>query len=157
MAEDHGAPEAGQLPRVWTRDCRETESRQNAHRYNFTSFLDSHCPSAEEYSSLSACTECNQIVHSFPTCSTTTQAWWSPEVEEAVRERRKAFAATHRSDEGRQAYILSSRYAPPVIAKAKPSSIKLFVLSIMQEDVHTLRERSCSVCKSSVRLGHHDG
>ena len=28
MAEDHGAPEAGQLPRVWTRDCRETESRQ---------------------------------------------------------------------------------------------------------------------------------
>ena len=28
MAEDHGAPEAGQLPRVWTRGHRETESRQ---------------------------------------------------------------------------------------------------------------------------------
>ena len=28
MAEDNGAPEAGQLPRVWTRGCRETESRQ---------------------------------------------------------------------------------------------------------------------------------
>ena len=28
MAEDHGAPEAGQLPRVWTRGRRETESRQ---------------------------------------------------------------------------------------------------------------------------------
>ena len=27
-AEDHGAPEAGQLPRVWTRGRRETESRQ---------------------------------------------------------------------------------------------------------------------------------
>ena len=27
MAEDHGAPEAGQLPKAWTRD-RETESRQ---------------------------------------------------------------------------------------------------------------------------------
>ena len=28
MAEDHGAPEAGQLPRVLTRGRRETESRQ---------------------------------------------------------------------------------------------------------------------------------
>ena len=35
-------------------------------------------------------------------------------------------------------------------------SYELFVLSIMQEDVHTLRERSCSVCKSSFRLVYHD-
>ena len=28
MAEDHEAPEAGQLSRVWTRGRRETESRQ---------------------------------------------------------------------------------------------------------------------------------
>ena len=28
MAEDHGAPEAGQLSRVWTRGRKETESRQ---------------------------------------------------------------------------------------------------------------------------------
>ena len=28
MAEDNGAPEAGQLPRVCTRGRRETESRQ---------------------------------------------------------------------------------------------------------------------------------
>ena len=28
MAEDHGAPEAGQLPKVWTRGRKETESRQ---------------------------------------------------------------------------------------------------------------------------------
>ena len=28
MAEDHGAPEAGQLSRVWTRGRTETESRQ---------------------------------------------------------------------------------------------------------------------------------
>ena len=28
LAEDHGAPEAGKLPRVWTRGRRETESRQ---------------------------------------------------------------------------------------------------------------------------------
>ena len=28
MEEDHGAPEAGQLPMVWTRGRTETESRQ---------------------------------------------------------------------------------------------------------------------------------
>ena len=28
MVEDHGAPEAGQLPRVWTRGRRETDCRQ---------------------------------------------------------------------------------------------------------------------------------
>ena len=28
MAEDHGAPEAGQLSRVWTRGRKDTESRQ---------------------------------------------------------------------------------------------------------------------------------
>ena len=29
MAEDHGAPEAEKLPRVWTRGGRETDSRQS--------------------------------------------------------------------------------------------------------------------------------
>ena len=48
-----------------------------------------------------------------------SKAWWSPEVEEAVSERRKAFAASHRSDEDRQAYISASRRALSVIAKAK--------------------------------------
>ena len=28
MAEDHGAPEPGQLPSAWTRGHKETESRQ---------------------------------------------------------------------------------------------------------------------------------
>ena len=30
MAEDHGALETAKLSRAWTRDCRETESRQKA-------------------------------------------------------------------------------------------------------------------------------
>ena len=47
------------------------------------------------------------------------KAWWSAEVEEAVSERRKAFAAAHRSDEDHQAYISASRHASSVIAKAK--------------------------------------
>ena len=40
-------------------------------------------------------------------------------MEQAVSERRKAFAAAHRSDEDRQAYISASRGALSVIAKAK--------------------------------------
>ena len=40
-------------------------------------------------------------------------------MEEAVSERHKAFAAAHRSDEDRQAYISASRRALSVIAKAK--------------------------------------
>ena len=47
------------------------------------------------------------------------KAWWSAEVEEAVSERRKAFATAHRSDEDRQAYISASRRALSVISKAK--------------------------------------
>ena len=37
-----------------------------------------------------------------------SKAWWSAEVEGVVSERRKAFAAGHRSDEDRQAYISTS-------------------------------------------------
>ena len=40
-------------------------------------------------------------------------------MEEGVSERRRAFAAAHRSDEDRQAYISASRRASSVIAKAK--------------------------------------
>ena len=40
-------------------------------------------------------------------------------MEEAVSERRKGFAAVHRSDEDRQAYISASRCASTVIVKAK--------------------------------------
>ena len=40
-------------------------------------------------------------------------------MEKAVSERRKAFAAAHRSDEDCQAYISASRHASSVIAKAK--------------------------------------
>ena len=40
-------------------------------------------------------------------------------MEEAISERRKAFATAHRSDEDRQAYISASRRASSFIAKAK--------------------------------------
>ena len=46
------------------------------------------------------------------------KAWWSGKVEEAISERRKAFAAAQ-SNENRQAYISASRRASTVIARAK--------------------------------------
>ena len=46
------------------------------------------------------------------------KVWQFAEVEIAVSERRKAFAATHKSDEDYQAYISTSPRASSVIAKA---------------------------------------
>ena len=89
----------------------------------------SYCPSADEYSSLSLSSAAalftsltlNAAKSSIPfgRIKRPPKAWWSAEVEQAVSERRKAFAAAHRSDEDRQAYISASRRASSVIAKAK--------------------------------------
>ena len=102
---------------------------QKARWDGFASYIDSHCPSAEEYSSLSlsyAAALFTSLTLSaakssipFGRIKRPPKAWWSAEVEEAVSERRKAFAAAHRSDEDRQAYISASRRASSVIAKAK--------------------------------------
>ena len=93
----------------------------------FASHFDSHCPSAEEYSSLSSATALftsltlNAAMSSNPfgRIKRPPKAWWSAEVEEAVSKRCKAFAAAHRSDEDCHAYISASRCASSVIAKAK--------------------------------------
>ena len=102
---------------------------QKARWDDFDSYFDFHCPSAEEYSSLSFSSAAalftslamNAAKSSIPfgRIKRPPKAWWSAEVEEAVSERRKAFAAAHRSDEDRQAYISASRRASSVIAKAK--------------------------------------
>ena len=100
---------------------------QKAHWDGFASYFDSHCPSAEEYSSLSSAAALftsltlNAAKPSIPfgRIKRPPKAWWSAEVESAVSERRKAFAATHRSDEDRQADITVSRRASSIIAKAE--------------------------------------
>ena len=89
--------------------------------------FDSHCPSAEEYSSLSSAAALftslalNAAKSSIPfSCiKRHPKAWWSAEVEGAVSERRKIFAAAHRSGKDRQAYISASRCASSVITKAE--------------------------------------
>ena len=96
---------------------------------DFAIYFDSHCPSAEEYLSLSLSSAAalftslamNAAKSSIPfgCIKRPPKAWRSAEVEGAVSERRKAFAAAHRSDEDRQAYISASRRASFVIAKAK--------------------------------------
>ena len=102
---------------------------QKARWDGFASYFDSHCPSAEEYSSLSLSSAAalftslalNAAKSSIPfgRIKRPPKAWWSAEVEQAVSKRRKAFAAAHRSDEDRQAYISASRRSSSVIAKAK--------------------------------------
>ena len=102
---------------------------QKAHWDDFASYFDYYSPSAEEYSFLSLSSAAalftslalNAAKSSIPfgRIKRPPKAWWSAEVEEAVSERRKAFAAAHRSDEDRQAYISASRRASSVIAKAK--------------------------------------
>ena len=89
--------------------------------------FDSHCPFAEKYSSLSfaaalfSSLALNAAKSSIPfgRIKRHPKAWWSPELEEAVSERPKAFAVAHRSDEDRQAYISAFRRASSVIAKAE--------------------------------------
>ena len=95
----------------------------------FASYFDSHCASAAEYSSLSLSSaaalftslalNAAKFFIPFGRIKRPPKAWWSAEVKSAVSERRKAFAAAHRSDENRQAYISASRRASSVIAKAK--------------------------------------
>ena len=102
---------------------------QKARWDDFAFYFDSHCSSAEEYSSLSLSSAAalftflalNAAKSSIPFghIKRPLKAWRSAEVEEAVSERRKVFAAAHRSDEDRQAYIFASRCASSVIAKAK--------------------------------------
>ena len=97
--------------------------------YDIASYIESHRPSAEEYSSLSLFSAAalftslalNAAKSSIPfgRIKRPPKAWWSAEVKGAVSGRRKAFAAAHRSDEDRQAYISASRRASSVIAKAK--------------------------------------
>ena len=102
---------------------------QKARWDDFASYFDSHCPTAEEYSSLSLSSAAalftslamNAAKSSIPfgRIKRPPKAWWCAEVEEAVGERRRAFATAHRSDEDRQAYISASRRASSVIAKAE--------------------------------------
>ena len=100
---------------------------QKARWDDLASYFDFHCPSAEEYSTVSLSSAAalftslalNATKSSIPVgrIKRHSKSWWSAEVESAVSERRKAFAAVHRSDKDRRAYISASRRASSVIAK----------------------------------------
>ena len=102
---------------------------QKARWDGYACYFDSHCPSAEEYSSLFLSSAAalftslamNAVKSSIPfgRIKRHPNVWCSDEVEQAISERRKAFAAAHRSDEDRKAYIFASRRASSVIAKAE--------------------------------------
>ena len=133
---------------------------QKARWDGFASYIDSHCPSAEECSCLSLSSAAalftslalNAARSSIPfgCIKRRPKAWWSAEVEEAVSERPKTFAATHKSDEDRQAYISASRCASSVIAKAKAEALQTTCSSFSPtsnpKSVHSLL---CSIAGSS--------
>ena len=132
---------------------------QKARWDDFASYFASHCPSAEEYSSLSLSSAAalftslalNAAKSSIPFghIKRPPKAWWSAEVEQAIGERRRAFATAHRSDEDRQAYISASRRASSVIAKAKAEAWRTICTSLSPKSnpksVHSLL---CSIAGS---------
>ena len=118
------------------------------------------CPSAEEYSSLSLSSAAalftsltlNAAKSSIPfgRIKRHPKARWSPEVEEAVSERRKAFAATHRSDEDRQAYISASRCTSSVITKPKTEAWQMTCSSLsLKSNPKSVHSLLCSITGSS--------
>ena len=71
-------------------------------------------------------------------------------MEDAVSERHKAFAAAHRSDEERQAYISASRRASSVIAKAKAEAWQKTCSSLSpKSNPKTVYSLLCSIAGSS--------
>ena len=94
---------------------------ERLHSYNFqkscwnysVSHFDSYCPSAEECSFLSCADalftslalNATKLFISFGRVKRQLQTWWSPEVEEAVSERRNAFAAVRRRSLGLQFHV----------------------------------------------------
>ena len=125
---------------------------QKARWDGFASYFDSHCSSAKEYSSLSLSSAAalftsltlNAAKSSIPfvRIKRHSKTWWSAEVEQAVSERRKAFAAAHRSDEDCQVYISASRRASSVIPKAKTEAWQTTCFSLSPKSnpksVHSL-------------------
>ena len=130
---------------------------QKAHWDGFASYFDSHCPSAEEYSS---CSSVAALVTSvtlnvakssipFSCIKRPFKAWWSAEVEQAVSERRKAFAATHRSNEDRQACIYASKHPLSVIAKAKTEAWQMTCSSLSpKSNPKSVHSHLCSITGS---------
>ena len=131
---------------------------QKARWDGFAPHFDSHCPSAEEYSSLSSAAALftsmalNAAKSSIPfgRIKRPPKAWWSSEMESEVSERCKAFAAAHKSDEDCQAYISTSRRASSIIAKAKAEAWQTTCSSLSPrsnpKSVHALL---CSIAGSS--------
>ena len=123
--------------------------------------FDSHCSSAEEYSSYSSAAalfsslavSAAKSFIPFGRIKRHPKAWWSAEVENAVSEIRKAFAAAHRSDEDRRAYISASRPALSIIAKAKAEAWQTTCSSLSSKSnpkaVHSLLRSIAGSASSS--------
>ena len=73
-------------------------------------------------------------------------------MEGAVSERCKAFAAAHRSDEDRHAYISASRRVSSVIAKAKAEAWQTTCSSVSPKSIYIKLKVCLSVCLSAIEI-----
>ena len=75
---------------------------------------------------------------------------WSAEVKEAFSKRRKAFAASHRSNKDRQAFISAFRRALSLIAKAKTEAKQSTCSSLSpKSNLKSVYFLLCSVASST--------
>ena len=121
---------------------------QKARWDDFAFYYDSHCPSAEEYSSLSlsfaaalfTSLTLNAAKSPIPLgrIKRHPKAWWSTEMEQVVSKRHKVCAATHISDEDRQAYISASRHTSSFVAKAKAEALQATCSSLWPKSMYSL-------------------
>ena len=158
--------------------CPPSFNFQKACWDDFSSYFDSHCPSAEEYSSFSLSSAAtlftslamNAAKFSIPfdCIKHHPKGWWSAEVEHAVSERHMTFADAHRNDKDRQAYISASRRALSVIAKTKaetwqatcsslspnsvPKSVYCLLCSIAGSSSFSPNFRNCSSPRESTSV-----
>ena len=105
---------------------------KKAHWDDYKQLVSSLCPSPETYSSLSlseaAASFSSMLLEAakssipFGRTRQVPKAWWSPELDELVKARRRAYRTAHLSEEHRQAYLCASRSASDAIAKAKAAA-----------------------------------
>ena len=79
------------------------------------------------------------------------KAWWSAEVEEAVSERRKAFAAAHRSDEDRQAEAWQTTCSS-LSPRSNPKSVHSLLRYIAGSSSSSSSSPNCSSPRESASV-----
>ena len=128
---------------------------QKARWDDFAFYFDSHCPSAEEHSSLSLsfatalftslALKAAKYLIPFGRIKRHSKAWWSAKVEEAVSERRKAFAYSSAEGQCTHFFALLLVLPPLLTSQTVPLPGNRFRSTSLprDHDVLSLSQRPC--------------